>query len=264
MFNFSFLKTTELLDAPTRNWILDAAIWAIDICESEPFAQQQSLILPSNEFYPGRVSSVDEMTESIVRKTIAHAQMSHWPFQLLGQNSVQHNGNVQPPQKLIFNGLMRGKRAELDKTEVTQPIPIYCNFTQVNQPEDMIAATAQQLAYQLIVQRGTLPPGGKEFLEQGIDLLACFLGFGVMMANTAYQFKGGCGSCFNPHANRNAHLPEQETLYILALYCVIKGFDAKITARHLKGHLRSNFKIMYKQIAKKKAQQELHPLLLAS
>ncbi len=92
-------------------------------------------------------------------------------------------------------------------------------------------------------------PGGKEVLAQTIDLVACFMGFGVIFANTAYQFKGGgCGSCNNRSLNRQAALPELETVYALALFCILKNSDMKPIKKVLKSHLYKAFKQAHKEI----------------
>jgi len=86
-------------------------------------------------------------------------------------------------------------------------------------------------------------------LAQTIDLVACFMGFGVIFANTAYQFKGGCGSCNNRNLNRQAALPELETVYALALFSVIKGVDIKQVKKALKPHLYKPFRQANKEIS---------------
>ena len=91
--------------------------------------------------------------------------------------------------------------------------------------QDLVASFCQAFAAILIAQRGEQPPGGEQFLPQAIDLLASYMGFGVMFANTAYQFKGGCGSCYNRYANREVALPENEMVSCLALFTVLKGLQ---------------------------------------
>jgi hypothetical protein len=70
----------------------------------------------------------------------------------------------------------------------------------------------------------------------------------VIFANTAYQFKGGCGSCNNRNLNRQAALPELETVYALALFSVIKDVDIKPIKKQLKPHLYKPFRQAYKEI----------------
>lgn len=122
--------------------------------------------------------------------------------------------------------------------------------SQVNQPQDLISSFAQQLATLLVLYHPILPPGGKDFIPQATDVLACVLGFGVIFTNTAYQFRGGCGSCNNPAANRKSALPEHEMCYALALFCYLKQVPVATVLPQLKSHLRGVYKKMAKEIAR--------------
>ena len=80
-------------------------------------------------------------------------------------------------------------------------------------------------------------------------MLAVYLGFGLMFANSAFTFRGGCGSCYNPNANRDAYLSEQEATYALAIFCVLKEIPNSMVTGHLKSHLRGFFKRAVKEIS---------------
>lgn len=256
----ALFKPRQIIETSSSDWILDCFAWAIENFSFTVFTQESQLILPDNQFYPGNVSSVHQMAQSIFAHTKTYAGLQHWPMRLVA-------GQVQPNSALVrltFDGEIRGEHAKLlSHSADLSPIEVSYNPNQVNQPQDLIAAFGQSFASILIAQQGVLPPGGKEFMPQAVDLLTCFMGFGVMLSNTAYQFKGGCGSCYNPHANRQAALPEQETLYCLALFSVLKSIPAKTVAVQLKSHLRSNFKHAYKGLLLQ-LKQTPHPALLAA
>jgi hypothetical protein len=78
--------------------------------------------------------------------------------------------------------------------------------------------------------------------------LATYTGFGIMFANSAFTFRGGCGSCYNPEANRDAYLSEREATYALAIFTVLKGIPLSAVTKHLKGHLRGVFRKAIKEI----------------
>ena len=92
------------------------------------------------------------------------------------------------------------------------------------------------------------------------------MGFGVVFANTAYQFKGGCGSCNNRNLNRQPALPELETVYALALFCVVKKVDIKPIKKELKSHLYKAFRQAHKEITLhlQQSTEPKHKLLSAS
>jgi len=262
----SLFKQQPCLDESTTLWILDTFEWALTNFECEVFKQDAQLILPTSEFYPDRVSSIEEMAQTVFDKTLRYAGMGNWPIKLVPPVVYHQSPQLHSMPKLQFNGAIRGNNVEISCADYTQSsnntIYVSYNPNQINQPQDLVASYAQAFAAILIAQRGTLPPGGEQFMPQAIDLVASFMGFGVMFANTAYQFKGGCGSCYNKYANREAALPENEMLYCLAVFSVLKSIPVKHVTLHLKSHLRSGFKKAYKELESKRKTRELPVLTL--
>jgi len=243
MFSNLF-KSAPVVDSSSQNWIVDTFEWALENFELSVFKNETRLILPTNDFYPGSVSSIHEMAQSVFDRTLTYAGLQHWPIVLVQPQDFKQ----QTLPTLDFVGSKRGEQVSFNSpVPQGQVINVSYNPNQVNQPQDLVASFAQAFAMIVIVQSGKTPPGGVEFVPQAVDLLACVMGFGVMFANTAYQFKGGCGSCFNPYANRNVSLSENDMVYSLALFCLLKTLDVKLVAKHLKSHLRSTFKKAYKE-----------------
>jgi len=259
----NFFKTKPVIDESSKEWIFDTFSWCITQLDGDFFQNNSELILPNNNFYPGSSTSVEEMAEAIFSNTLKYAGMTSWPIKLTAAETFTQ----KPMPQLIFESRLRGEKAKVgthtnstldtaisykvegDKLAPATPtIDIAFHASQLNQPQDLIAYLVQIQAGILVNQHGVLPPGGKEALPQTIDLVACFMGFGVIFANTAYQFKGGCGSCNNQNLNRQSSLPELETVYALALFCVIKGIDIKQVKKELKSHLYKPFRQAHKEI----------------
>ncbi|KTF12171.1 hypothetical protein [Pseudoalteromonas sp. H105] len=251
----ALFKSKPLLDAQEQQWLIDTFVWAVEHFDSEFFINKTQLVLPNHQCFPDPVSSIEEMASKVFQRVVGYAGMQAWPIQLVGP--AQLRPQVFP--HFEFTDTLRSPNSTLI---VAPPhlINVSFNPNQINQPQDLVASFAGTLATIMIHHVGVLPPGGKEFLPQASDALACFLGFGVMMSNTVYQFKGGCGSCYNPYANRQAALTESQTLFMHALICHFKGHnDSK---KHLKPHLRSQFKKAQKEI-KALLNETANPLLLA-
>lgn len=241
-FSSLLSKSKPLLDDASRTWLEDCFTWAIDNFDGDFFKEHSQLILPSNQFYPGRVASVHEMASSIFEKTRQYAGLSQWPISFVEPDKYQPSALPS----LTFNGPLRGELAVPTSNDFSMmainQIALSYHPGQVNQPQDLITTIAQNLASLLINQQKQLPPGGESYMGQAVDFLACFMGFGVIMANTAYQFKGGCGSCNKSNLNRQSHLSEHEVLYALALFCNAKQIKMKKILVHLKSHLRKDAK----------------------
>tara|TARA_R110000737_G_scaffold1598_15_gene4815 strand:- start:4779 stop:5561 length:783 start_codon:yes stop_codon:yes gene_type:complete len=248
----------EIIDENTQNWILDTFAWAIENFDINVLKDDARLILPTNEFYPGRVSSIDEMAQAMFNNTKNYAGMQKWPIQLISTTPTSSTSI----EDLRLGPTIRGEAADVSVIDGHEALMLGFTPNQVNQPQDLIAGISQALASILVISNKTLPPGGKEYLPQAIDLVACFMGFGVILANTAYQFKGGCGSCNNASLNRQAALTEPETLYALALFCVLKKAPMKVVKGHLKAHLKKDFTHAYKSI-ERSLSTTTQPALLA-
>ena len=272
MFSTLF-KEKPVIDEESKEWIFDTFFWCINQLDGEFFKHNSELILPNNTFYPGSSSSVEEMADAIFSKTSLYTGMTSWPMKLVSTERF-----IQKPMPLLsFESRFRGENAKVHSSiavqnnaqvgcsihykvageEVSPTIDIAFHASQLNQPQDLIAYLVQIQAGILVNQQSQSSsggmainaPGGKEVLAQTIDLVACFMGFCVIFANTAYQFKGGCGSCNNRNLNRQAALPELETVYALALFSVIKGVDIKTIKKELKSHLYKPFRKAYKEIS---------------
>ena len=78
-----------------------------------------------------------------------------------------------------------------------------------------------------------------------------FMGFGVMLANSAYTFRGSCARCYNPRANRQASLSEAESVYALALFAHRKQIPRGDVFKHLKPYLKTSYKVAVRQIERR-------------
>jgi len=270
----SFLKPKPLVDENSADYIFSTVAWVLQNFDHEEFFNRTRLVAPSNEFFPGRVSSVDEKALNIFRHTLRYAGLRHWPFELRSMIERETNSEcqVQPapqdelalihrnsfPHSAVANGdmddeeiddeNMGGYGKEVPVIITQQPLFIFYNPQQTLKPEDLSASYAHVIAQHLIIQSQQLPPGGNQFFAEASEVLASMMGFGVLLANSAYTFRGGCGSCYNAMANRQPALTELDSVFTLALFCRLKGIKTKAATQHLKKHLKSSYKQAVKQI----------------
>lgn len=242
---FSLFEKKPLLDESVIEWMFDIFEWSLANLDAPFFFQHSQLILPSNEFFPGRVDSIQGMAELIFQQVSRYAGIAHWPTQVVDQNSC----SLPSAAQIEIIGEMRSSTKEIDGiTPQDKRLLIPFNPQQVNNPEGMIATFAHIIAHYMgqMVQQPV--PGGEEYWPHATEMVAIYLGFGLMFANSAYTFRGGCGSCYNPHATRDAYLTEQQSTYALALFAVLKEIpDARVSGQ-LKGHLKGFYKKSVKDI----------------
>ncbi len=254
------------LDEPSIAWILAVFGWALRWFDAEYFRDQTRLIAPTNDFFPGRADSIQGMAELIFRATTGYAGMEYWPLRLVPPEA----GVPIAPPRLALPQPLRGAPVAPPGpgvqfgTGAAAMIPIPYDPILVNNPEALIAGMVQNLAYHLGAAAGESPPGGLQNWPQATEIMGVFLGFGVLFANTAFQFQTkSCGSCGSPSPQRQAFLSQFDITYALALFCVLKGAPPGEALRHLKSSLRSHYKRCLADLGRREAAlAELRALLL--
>lgn len=232
------------LDETSAGWILDAYAWALRNFDAGVFRQETILVLPSNEHFPGRVDNVHGMAQLIFAKVAEYAGMAHWPYRLVNQNACE----LLPPPRIQIQGALRGSTGITPATvNEANAITVTYDPNLIGNPEALIASYAHSLAHYLGSTAAEEPPGGSENWPHLTELLAVFLGFGLMFANSAYHVRAGCGSC-GPAADRHNYLSQYDITYALALFCTLKGIPSRDCSRHLKSSLRGFFKRSIKDI----------------
>jgi hypothetical protein len=112
----SFFKTKPLIDDTSKMWIFDTFSWCIDQLDGDFFYKNSELILPNNSFYPGSVSSVEEMAETIFTNTTKYSGLTRWPLRLVDN---AHFIDKAIPQ-LEFKTRLRGEMASINTIENAQ------------------------------------------------------------------------------------------------------------------------------------------------
>ena len=250
----SFLKSKPLIDENSADFIFSITAWVLQNFDHEEFFKRTRLIAPSNDFFPGRVSSVQEKAQNIFEHKLTTTGLAHWPLELKPLHERKHNSDYQlPPSRQ--DGLANIQRDSSSRASTAndvgkagQPLYVFYDPQQTLKPEDLSASYAHVMAQHMIIQSGLQPAGGQQFFSEASEILASMMGFGVLLANSAYTFRGGCGSCYNAMANRQPALTESDSVFVLALFCRLKGITDKEATRYLKKYLRGSYKRALKQI----------------
>lgn len=242
---FGLFENKPLFDESQTQWLFDSFAWSLENFDANYFFQHTVLVEPTNQFFPGRVDSQQGMAQLIFEQVKGYAGTTHWPTQVVDQSVCA----IPNAPQIEIKGALRGSDGIVDETipaELSLQIPY--NPQQISNPEGMIASFAHTQAHYMGQMAKQPPPGGTEYWPHVTELLAIYLGFGLMFANSAYTFKGSCASCYNPNANRDAYLTEQQSVYALAIFSVLKEIPNSTITPHLKGYLRSFYKKAVKEI----------------
>jgi len=238
----SLFERQPLLDEDYAGWMFDVYAWAMRNFDPIMFRDETQLVTPSNQHFPGRANSHAEMANMIFERVVAYAGMAHWPLKLLPPDScmIETSTDVQ-----VTTGV-RGSRA-VASSESPARLTLGYDPAYLNNPEVTIALFAHGLAYYLGSSAKEPPPGGVENWPYVTEILAVFLGFGLMFANTALIIpRGGC--CGGPVVRRQASLSQHDITYALAIFAALKGLPQKDVLKYLKKSLRGHFKQALREV----------------
>lgn len=237
-----FLERGPLLDEAYAGWMFGVYDWALRNFDPVMFRDETLLVTPSNAHFPGRANSHEQMANLIFERVVAYAGMAHWPLKLLPPDSCVLD---QAPRAIVQGGA-RGSRALAPKPSAAS-LTLSYEPSSVNNPEAMIAVFAHTLAHYLGTSATEPPPGGAENWPHVTEILAVFLGFGLMFANTALVLpRGGC--CGGPVVRRQAYVSQHDITYALAIFAALKGLPGNAVLKHLKKPLRGHFKRALREV----------------
>jgi len=248
-----FFKTKPVLDEESIVWLFDTFLWAEKYLDKDIFYNDSVLVLPSNEFFPGHSNNAADMAQLMLDKVKEYAQLEHWPCLLFSQDGLY----PEQPTLPYIQGKLRGKgKIEQSKAEQSvipdQFFPILYNPAQVKNPQAMISHFSQMLAYYLILLSPEKPQNAEENMPQLSEVIGVFMGFGVVLANSAFNYKNvTCGSCKTVPTDRDSYLSQYDITYALAIFCVLKGIKKQQVLPSLKKTLRSFFKKAFKEVTKR-------------
>lgn len=244
---FDLFKSHPILDEDSVQWLFNIYAWALSNFDAKIFFEQTILVVPSNKFFPGEADSNAEMAQLIFDKVRDYAAVRHWPCRL----STDQSCAVQTPQLKITGALREidGKESEFVLEE--DRLLIFYDPRQVGNPEAIIATFAHSLAHHLGSRGKDLPDNIEDNWPQITEVLAVFMGFGLMFANSAFVYRNvTCGSCQPTTINRSAYLSQYDITYALAIFCVLKEIKMGEAAGNVKESLRPFFKKAYKDVKK--------------
>jgi len=252
-------KSRPVLDEESVQWLFDVYRWALTNFDAKIFYDQTILVVPSNQYFPGEAQTNHEMAQLIFNQVQQYAAVRHWPCRLTSDQSCA----TQTPQLIVSGALRDVNAVEPEFILEDDRLPVIYDPRQVGNPEAIIATFAHTLAHYLGSMGQEPPPGAKENWPQITEVLAVFMGFGLMFANSAFVYRNvTCGSCKPATVNRSAYLSQYDITYALAIFCVLKEIKVGEATKNLKKSLRPFFKKAYKDF--KKRENKIEELQLLS
>lgn len=164
-------------------WHADNAGWLLRHLAKTPAYADTRLVVPTAGFFKTDARKGHEFAEAIFAQIKAYAGMSEWPVHLVSDVEVYepHGDLVQAPSRHTPLGMFfRGGGEDVQISYAPELLKNSVN---------LIATLAHELAHYLIHAIDDDLPCAPEEEEFFTDQTACFLAFGVFMANSAFSFE---------------------------------------------------------------------------
>ncbi|TQV85381.1 hypothetical protein [Aliikangiella coralliicola] len=242
---FGFLRRKPLLSETDRDFQIETYRWLLRNFGGEDFYQHTQLVLPTSEFFPLSVSTADEVAEATFMTVKALANMQNWHCELEKQEK-----DIDPrvAETVALQNVPSSPHGTFS-VDSEQKVVITYNPQLVNNPQQLVATFAHELAHYLTATTKEAPPGGFDNWEFATDIAAIFLGFGIFMANTAFTFHQYSGASSQGwRSQRSGYLSDTEYAYSLAIFTLLKDIPTDAALSHLKATPKSLYKKCLREI----------------
>lgn len=217
------------------DWLLACFAWLRTVVDDADLRQE--LVLPDHSLLMAAQTGPELF--GAVRGLM---QMSDWPCRLEMVDDAFEPGDA----RIQLEGSSACGTFSVEQGEAV----IRYSASMLRNPDALAATFAHELCHYLLMEAGD-PPGGPDLMEHATDCAAAFLGFGVLLANSARQFEQWTdGKWQGWRASTAGYLSEQSLVTATALFARLHGHNAKMAEAGLKPYLRSDMRKAVKAVAR--------------
>lgn len=247
----------KAIEDDIADWVEDRFAILLEHFSAEKSVQATQLVTPDTGRFVIDADTAEARAEQAYRQTAALAGFADWPVKLVSMGD-------EGPRNLSSGVILPSTNTAAGSFSVNQDGEVEIRFSRdlMDRPDDLVATFAHELAHLLLHSRQVEEGVDAEDAELVTDLGAVYLGFGVYLANSAFEIQqfddGLMGGGWT--SQRQGYLTENTLVYATALFCAIKddGFEAAREA--LKPRLREVFDRALKQLEKRGDQMGLFEL----
>jgi hypothetical protein len=240
------LSARPPVDQDEFDWLLACTAWLVPILGGKEAVQRARLILPDH--FPDPSARGHARAVELFDQVRALAGMVEWPCDLV---AGQEERPTRIAEGLALKHETRGPPLGTFGSSGNR-ITITYMPSLLQQPANLVATFAHELAHYLLRGQPSLPPGGAALEEHATDLAAVMLGFGSFMANGARSFRQFQSFGEQGWEMRSSgYLSESALVTGLALFVRLTSSDPKQASDALKDYLRKPFGRAVKAIDKR-------------
>lgn len=242
---FGLFKKTNLLSGDEYQFLIETYQWLLKHVGGDSFYRETPLVLPNEAFFPERIHHPEEAAEITFKYVKKHAGMEDWPCELRAQ-APDPERKVAPTVRV-----QGGENSPLGtfSSKGKGRITITYNPELTANPTRLVATLAHELAHFLTATFKEPPPGGWENWEFATDVAAVFMGFGIFMANAAFDFNQFTTVDSQGWSTSvSGYLSEPQLSFALALFLTLKDIDPKKAYPYLDLNIRAYVKKSLKEL----------------
>lgn len=240
----NFFKSKPILSEQNAVFQVETYKWLLKFFGGESFYEEAKLILPTRQYFPSRVESPEEAAIETFKAVKKYAGMEAWPCKLIAQ---EEDVDPQVGETLIVQNVPGSALGTFEYKNEDDVIITY-NPESLSNPTQLVATFAHELSHYLTGTVGDPPSGGWDNWEFATDIAATFLGFGVFMANSAFNFSQYTGAGSQGWKTTSGYLTESEHVYALAIFLLLKNIPVAEAMAFLKPNLKKVLKKAIKEI----------------
>lgn len=233
------------LDPESRAWIHAIFDWAGNEPHLGSMLRKAHLVLPTAEHFPGQADNRQAMAQLVFDRVLEHAGLADSPFRLV------HPGNLMD-DPIPWDAMNTARPSRNPGEPQSAGVGIPYDPELVAHSQALIAHFAREIALRLLATAGEPPPALEGNEAHIAELLATQMGFGVMLANTAFQVRvNQCGACKGPSAERETALSRDDLAYALGLFCRRHAIPPSRARAHLNTPLRPALRHALRDLARR-------------
>ncbi|HEY0863174.1 MAG TPA: hypothetical protein VGD97_03650 [Lacunisphaera sp.] len=215
-------------------WLYENYLWLEANLPKRTDGSSAQLILPLPEFYPMRNTMDHAYAHSVFDATRGFMGLLEWPCMLIPQTDEERNFAAAAMAAGGIIGEMPTKDAagtfkNGDQVEITYSPSL------LREPVGLVSTLAHELCHYLLAAVKSEPPCGWPEHEPLTDLAAVHEGFGVFLANSAFNFSQWSDSQQSGWQwSKRGYLNEAELGFALGIFVVRSKIAPDIAGRLLK------------------------------
>lgn len=242
---FGLFRRGTLLGDELTEWQFDVFAWLLRHTGGFEALRQRRVIQPTPAFFPQRAERGPAFAEAIFGQVRRHAGMDDRACTLQAQ---EEDPNPLVAPTLLIQGTPQSPAGTFRRTDEGALITYHPR--KASEPMSLVATFAHELAHYRTADFPEAPPGGWDVWEPATDLAAVFLGFGLFLANSRFQFSqhqdvGSIGW----RSQWQGYVSEPELLHMHAILTTLLGLPTSDTRAHLKPALRGVWKRVCRDVS---------------